>query len=47
MSEKRFDTRIINKHDYAINWLKARDFIPKKGEFIIYDAEVDKDGNIL
>ena len=47
MSEKRFDTRIINKHDYAINWLKAGDFIPKKGEFIIYDAEVDKDGNIL
>jgi len=35
------------KHDYEINWLKAVNFIPKKGEIIIYDAEVDDNGNIL
>lgn len=40
-------TRIVHKHDLESNWLKATNFIPLKGELIIYDTEVDKDGNIL
>lgn len=39
MAEKQFNTRIINKHDTAENWSKAVNFIPKKGELIIYDAD--------
>jgi hypothetical protein len=40
-------SRLINKHDIEANWLKADTFIPKKGELIIYDSEVDSEGNIL
>jgi len=39
MAEKQFNTRIINKHDTAANWAKATNFIPKKGELIVYDAD--------
>lgn len=39
MAEKQFNTRIINKHDTAANWGKATNFIPKKGELIVYDAD--------
>ena len=39
MAEKQFNTRIINKHDIAANWAKATNFIPKKGELIVYDAD--------
>ena len=39
MAEKQFNTRIINKHDTADNWAKATNFIPKKGELIVYDAD--------
>ena len=38
MSEKRFNTRIIHKHDTEINWLKSS-FVPMKGELIIYDKD--------
>jgi hypothetical protein len=44
---KRILTRIQQKHDIEVNWLKATTFIPMKGEVIIYDSEVDNDGNIL
>ena len=37
MANKAIKTRIINKHDTSINWSKAVNFIPKKGETIIYD----------
>ena len=47
MSEKKLNTRVINKHDIEVNWLKAINFIPKKGEIIVYDIEKDSDGNIL
>jgi hypothetical protein len=47
MTEKEIRVRTLQKHDYEINWLKAVNFIPKKGEIIIYDVEVDNDGNIL
>ena len=39
--------RIINKNDHEVNWLKAINFIPKMGEIIIYNAELDEEGNIL
>lgn len=39
MSEKNINTRIIHKHDTEINWSKATNFIPKKGEIIIYDKD--------
>ena len=38
MANKNLDTRIINKHDTEENWSKAS-FIPRKGEFIIYDPD--------
>ena len=31
------NTRIQSKHDTTENWNKAREFIPKAGEVIIYD----------
>lgn len=41
MAEKNFNTRIIHKHDTEANWLKAENFIPKKGELIVYDKDVN------
>ena len=46
-TKKKISMRVTNKHDYEVNWLKATNFIPENGEPIIYDAEVDKDGNII
>ena len=43
--EKKVRSRSIQKHDLEVNWNKATSFIPYKGEFIIYDIEVDEDGN--
>lgn len=39
MAEKELKARIVHKHDTEANWSKAENFIPKKGEIIIYDAE--------
>lgn len=39
MSEKRLNSRIVNKHDTEVNWLKATNFIPMFGEIIVYDAD--------
>lgn len=36
----KVDTRIRHKHDTEENWLKAVNFIPKKGELIIYDIDI-------
>lgn len=51
MSTKKVKTRIIQKHDLEVNWITASEsqkpFIPEKGELIIYDIEVDADGNTL
>ena len=44
---KEMNTRVINKHDYEVNWIKATNFIPKRGELIIYDAEFDDLGNTV
>ena len=47
MSDKKLKTRIQLKHDLEVNWNKADSFIPMAGELIIYDIEVDADGNIV
>ena len=43
-TEKKINSRIQQKHDIAANWAKATNFIPKKGEIIIYDAEYNASG---
>lgn len=43
-TEKKITSRIQQKHDIAANWAKATNFIPKKGEIIIYDAEYNASG---
>lgn len=37
MSNKTFQGRIVQKHDTNANWEKATNFIPLKGEIIVYD----------
>ena len=37
MANKTFQGRIIQKHDTKANWDKATNFVPLKGEIIIYD----------
>lgn len=39
MAEKNIKSRIVHKHDVESNWLKAENFIPLKGELIIYDID--------
>lgn len=46
-TQKTIKTRVINKHDIEANWLKAVNFIPWQGELIIYDKEIDANGNTL
>ena len=41
MSEKLLNGRITLKHDTEENWLKAINFIPKPGEVIIYDPDLN------
>ena len=36
---KQLNARIITKHDTQANWDKAINFIPKKGEIIIYEQD--------
>ena len=38
-TEKTLKTRVVLKHDTEANWNKATNFIPKKGEVIIYDPD--------
>jgi hypothetical protein len=47
MTEKRFKTRMQQKHDIEANWDRATDFIPMRGEIIVYDSEIDVDGTLL
>jgi hypothetical protein len=46
-TQKVIKTRVINKHDTEANWLKAVNFVPWQSELIIYDKEVDANGNTL
>jgi hypothetical protein len=45
MSNKEMKTRIVHKHDLEKNWDTASNFnfIPWKGEIIIYDIETSVD----
>lgn len=47
MTQKTIKSRFVQKHDLEAHWLLATNFIPMQGEFIVYDAEIDADGNIL
>lgn len=47
MAAKTVSTRIVQKHDLEVNWSKANNFIPMRGEVIVYDIEVDADGSVL
>lgn len=44
---KTIKTRIQQKHDIEANWLNATNFVPLRGELIIYDSEYDENGNEL
>lgn len=44
---KVINARVISRHDLEANWLKALDFVPLRGELLIYDAEVAADGTIF
>ena len=37
MANKTFQGRMVQKHDTKANWDKATNFIPLKGEIILYD----------
>lgn len=37
MAEKTLKSRVLMKNDTAENWAKAENFIPKKGEIIVYN----------
>ena len=39
MSDKRFKTRIVQKHAIESDWAKAVNFTPLKGETIVYDID--------
>jgi hypothetical protein len=46
-SVKNISTRIINKHDLEVNWQANSGFVPFRGELIVYDSELDAEGNLL
>lgn len=39
MSQKNLNTRMISKHDTQAKWENVSDFIPYKGEIIVYDRD--------
>lgn len=43
MADKVIKTRVVHKHDIALNWAKAKNFVPEKGELIIFDADSQED----
>ena len=43
MSEKYLLSRIAQKHDIEANWNKAVDFVPMRGEIIVYDIDANYD----
>ena len=43
----QLNARLVLKHDLEVNWLAAVDFVPLRGEPIIYDAEIGEDGETL
>lgn len=47
MIQKNIKSRIVNKHAIESDWIKATNFVPLQGELVIYDIEIDADGNTL
>lgn len=45
MTEKRISSYVVHKHDIEVNW-NASNLVPEKGQFIVYDKEIDSEGNI-
>lgn len=45
MAQKTVKTRIQQKRELEVDWLKATSFVPLAGEIIVYEAEVDADGS--
>ncbi len=43
MAQKTTKTRIQQKRELEVNWLKATSFVPLEGELIVYKAESDTD----
>ena len=43
MNEKYLASRIAQKHDIEANWNKVVDFIPMRGEIIVYDIDANYD----
>lgn len=41
--DKSMKARVQHKHDVEANWLKATNFIPLKGEIIVYDQDENND----
>jgi hypothetical protein len=39
MSEKIIQTLHIQQHDTAKNWRAAKDYVPAKGQIIVYDID--------
>lgn len=39
VTEQVLKTRIIHKHDTEEHWNLATNFVPKKGELIVYDID--------
>ena len=38
-TEKVIQSRLVNKHDVEVNWNRAKTFVPKAGEIIVYDID--------
>ena len=38
-TEKIIQSRLVNKHDVESNWNRAKTFVPKAGEIIVYDID--------
>jgi hypothetical protein len=43
---KKLRGKSIFKHELEVDWLKSS-YKPDQGEMVVYDIEVDADGNIL
>lgn len=44
--KKPVKAKVILKHELEANWLQST-YVPEQGEQVIYDREIDADGNIL
>lgn len=45
--QKQINARLVQKNGFESDWLLATNFIPLRGEIIIYNAEADQNGNLL